>query len=98
MGKIDVSSHNWETRTLQILILVAPIWVFATGPWHEWTEHHGPPWQRTFSSRNPAGVRSIHARDLQFLMPSYPNGVSAFPVSNELSYQSVISKMFWPCG
>ena len=35
-----------------------------TGPWHEWTEHQEAPWKRTFSSRDPGGVRSIHARDL----------------------------------
>jgi len=36
----------------------------TTTPWHEWTEHQGAPWQRTFSSRDPGGVRSIHAKDL----------------------------------
>ena len=41
--------------------------VFGTRPWHEWTEHQGAPWQRAFSSWNPGGVRSIHARDVYLL-------------------------------
>ena len=41
--------------------------VFGTRPWHEWTEHQGAPWQRAFSSSNPGGVRSIHARDVYML-------------------------------
>jgi len=41
--------------------------VFGTRPWHEWTEHQGAPWQRAFSSSNPSGVRSIHARDVYTL-------------------------------
>jgi len=41
--------------------------VFGTRPWHEWTEHQGAPWQRAFSSNNPGGVRSIHARDVYML-------------------------------
>ena len=45
----------------------APLWGLVPGctsPWHEWTEHQGAPWQRTFSPRDRGGVRSIHARDL----------------------------------
>jgi len=41
--------------------------VFGTRPWHEWTEHQVASWQRAFSSRNPGGVRSIHARDVYML-------------------------------
>ena len=41
--------------------------VFGTRPWHEWTEHQGAPWQRAFSSRNPGGVRCIHAMDVYML-------------------------------
>ena len=41
--------------------------VFGTRPWHERTEHEGTPSQRAFSSRNPGGVRSIHARDMYML-------------------------------
>ena len=41
--------------------------VFGTRPWQEWTDHEGAPWQRALSSRNPGGVRSIHARDLYML-------------------------------
>jgi len=41
--------------------------VFGTRPWHEWTEHHGAPWQRGFRSCNHGGVRSIHPRDMYML-------------------------------
>jgi len=41
--------------------------VFGTGPWHEWTEDQGAPWQRAFSTHNPGGVRSLHARDVYIL-------------------------------
>jgi len=41
--------------------------VFGTRPWHEWTEHHGAPSERAFSSRNPGSVQSIHARDVYML-------------------------------
>jgi len=41
--------------------------VFGTPPWPEWTEHQGAPWQRAFSSHNPGGVWSIHARDVYML-------------------------------
>jgi len=42
--------------------------VFGTRPGHEWTEHQGASWKRAFSSRNPGGVRSIHARDVDILI------------------------------
>jgi len=41
--------------------------VFGTRPWYEWTKDQGAPWQRGFSSRNPGGVRSIHARNVYML-------------------------------
>ena len=49
--------------------------VFGTGPWHEWTEHQGAPWQRAFSSRNPSGVWSIHPSDV-YMLTQLPNHVS----------------------
>jgi len=56
--------------------------VFGTPPWHEWTQHQGAPWQRAFSSRNPGGVRSIHARDV-YILTQLLNHVSKEECSRE---------------